>query len=187
MRYVISQMLARLATATLVEVITVHAGGVSALTTVDVQPIVNQIDGIGTATPHGTIYKMPAWRVLSANGQIVNDPVVGDIGLAIFCHSDISAAVANMAVSNPGSFRKFDWADGIYLGGLFNEEPTQSIEITAQSIVITPGSGGVVVNGNLTATGTITGQTDVIAATVSGKTHVHSGVSTGSGDTGEPV
>lgn len=47
-------------------------------------------------------------------------------------------------------------------------------------------TGNVVVNGNITASGTITGQTDVIASTISGKTHTHGGVQTGSGNTGVP-
>ena len=47
-------------------------------------------------------------------------------------------------------------------------------------------TGNVVVNGNITATGTITGQTDVVASTISGKSHTHGGVQTGSGNTGVP-
>lgn len=49
------------------------------------------------------------------------------------------------------------------------------------------GSGGAEYAGNFHTTGTITGDTDVVAAGVSGKTHVHSGVTTGSGDTGAPT
>lgn len=47
-------------------------------------------------------------------------------------------------------------------------------------------TGNVIVNGNITASGTITGQTDVIADTISGKNHVHSGVRTGDSNTGVP-
>lgn len=47
-------------------------------------------------------------------------------------------------------------------------------------------TGNVVVNGDITATGTITGQTDVIASGISGKSHTHGGVQTGSGNTGVP-
>jgi phage baseplate assembly protein V len=43
------------------------------------------------------------------------------------------------------------------------------------------------ITGDLTATGTVTGQTDVVAGTISGKTHDHSGVQTGSGVSGPPV
>lgn len=44
-----------------------------------------------------------------------------------------------------------------------------------------------VITGNITATGTITGQTDVVAGTISGKTHHHGGVQTGGGNTGAPA
>lgn len=47
-------------------------------------------------------------------------------------------------------------------------------------------TGNVVVNGDITATGTITGQTDVLAGTISGKTHTHGNVQSGSSNTGVP-
>ena len=40
--------------------------------------------------------------------------------------------------------------------------------------------------GNMTVTGTLTGTTDVIGGGKSLKTHTHSGVSTGAGNTGAP-
>lgn len=47
-------------------------------------------------------------------------------------------------------------------------------------------TGNVVVNGDITASGTITGQTDVIASGISGKSHTHGNVQNGSGNTGVP-
>ena len=47
-------------------------------------------------------------------------------------------------------------------------------------------TGNIVVNGDITATGTITGQTDVIAAGISGKSHKHGEVSSGNSKTGVP-
>jgi hypothetical protein len=41
--------------------------------------------------------------------------------------------------------------------------------------------------GNIHTSGTITGDTDVVAGGVSGKTHVHPGVQSGGSDTGEPI
>ena len=79
------------------------------------------------------------------------------------------------------------------------ENSSCKIRITENTIQITNGSlnfeisgntltvtGNVVVNGDITTTGTITGQTDVVAGTISGKSHTHGGVTTGSGDTGVP-
>jgi hypothetical protein len=42
------------------------------------------------------------------------------------------------------------------------------------------------ISGSMTATGTITGQTDVVGGGKSLKTHTHSGVTTGSGNSGPP-
>lgn len=47
-------------------------------------------------------------------------------------------------------------------------------------------NGDLTINGNVTSTGTITGQQDVIAGSISGKSHVHPGVTTGGGSTGAP-
>jgi hypothetical protein len=43
------------------------------------------------------------------------------------------------------------------------------------------------ITGNLSVTGTITSDTDCVSAGISGKTHVHSGVQSGSSNTGTPV
>jgi len=50
-------------------------------------------------------------------------------------------------------------------------------------------TGNLQVNGNITATGTITGQTDVLAGpgSISGKGHKHTGVQTGSGESAGPT
>jgi len=41
-------------------------------------------------------------------------------------------------------------------------------------------------DGDISCTGTITGDIDVIAGNISGKTHTHGGVQTGGGNTDEP-
>jgi hypothetical protein len=51
------------------------------------------------------------------------------------------------------------------------------------------GSGGgatMIITGDATVSGTVTGQTDVIAGTISGKGHVHPGVQSGGSDTDPP-
>lgn len=47
-------------------------------------------------------------------------------------------------------------------------------------------NGNVDIDGTLDSTGTITSQSDVVAGTISGKTHTHSGVTSGSSNTGVP-
>lgn len=186
--FIVRQVLNRMATATLVQVVAISA------VTVDIRPMVAQIDGAGNAIPHGTIHNVPVFSLRAGSSAVVMTPVVGDIGLAIFCHNDISSAKANKAPSNPGSRRRFDWADALYLGGFFGADPTTFIRfepgggMTIQSdqpiMIQAPqinAMGTLAVTGNLTATGT---------ATFAGKafgTHVHTGVAAGGGNSGPPL
>lgn len=62
------------------------------------------------------------------------------------------------------------------------EAECSKLTITATNVNIT---GTTAITGDLTVSGTITGQTDVVAGTVSGKTHIHSG-GTIQGKTGAP-
>lgn len=58
-----------------------------------------------------------------------------------------------------------------------------NLTITGQNVSIT---GTTTITGDLTVSGTITGQTDVIAAGISGKAHVHGGVTSGNATSGGP-
>jgi hypothetical protein len=120
MEFYVRQILAQYSTVKLVQVKAVHPGSGSppVAGTVDVQPLVNQLDGAGNSTPHGTIFGLPCLRTSGGTGAIVIDPGVGDIGVALVCDRDSSAAVRSAGVANPGSHRMFDLADGIYLGSL---------------------------------------------------------------------
>jgi hypothetical protein len=165
--FLINQVLSGKWTITLCVVKNVSGGGVSTPATVSVQPMVNQVDGYGNPTPHGIINNVPAFRLQGGSSAFIFDPMAGDIGLLACASRDISAVKNNLAPSNPGSLREFDPADGLYLGGFLNAEPTQYIQITADGINIVAPS--VKING------------------VEFGTHVHSGVQTGGGDSGPPV
>lgn len=183
-----------------------NSGGLSPVGTVDVQPLVHQVDGKGRSTPHGIIYGIPYFRLQGGTDAIIIDPKAGDIGMAAFCSRDISAVKKSKRASNPGSFRKHDLSDGIYFGGMLNGAPTQflrcysgGIEIVSpvkvrihapvldiQSDVINctgiSGSGTWNLAGDLNHTaGTITS----LGKKIDG-THTHNGVQTGSGNTGQP-
>ena len=200
--FITKQAMNGMATATLALVKSVTA------TTVDVQPMVHQIDGAGKAIPHGVVHALPFFTFRAGNSAIVVKPRVGDIGLVIFCSSDISAAKRSGKPSQPGSRRRFDWADGLYIGGFLGPTPTQTITIdddvgitiqgTASKPVTINAPGGLTVAGNMTVTGTsthtgnmtvsgtITGTTDVVGGGKSLKTHTHTGITTGSGTSGPP-
>lgn len=194
MAAVVQAAMARMATATVVRVVAVDLEAM----TVDLNPLVAQLDGRGNATPHGTIHGCPFLRLQGGRNAVIIDPAVGDIGIAVFASHDISAVMAAKGPANPGSRRRFSMADAMYLGGLLNPAPERFIRITDDGIeVISPAgvtitaptvtiNGNVEVDGDITATGTITGDTDVIGGGKSLKTHTHGGVQTGGGTTGPP-
>lgn len=135
MSFVIERILARVSTATLVVVKAVtNPGGVGPVGTVDVQPLVSQLSGDGKATPHGTIYEIPYMRLQGGTNAVIIDPKVGDIGICVFASRDISSVKANKAVANPGSRRRFDMADGLYLGGVLNGTPEQYVRVSGEGI-----------------------------------------------------
>lgn len=196
LRFLITQALGRIASATLVKV-----KGVSPppAQTVDIQILVNQVDGAGNATPHGIIYGIPYVRLQGGANAVIIDPVVGDIGLAVFASRDISSVKANKGPANPGSRRMFDYADGIYVGGLLNGTPTQYVEFTPTGInVVSPTqvtvqAPAIELDGAVHITGAVTGDDaatfvgEVTADGIPLSTHKHTGVTTGGGTSGTPV
>ncbi|RIJ02214.1 oxidoreductase [Achromobacter sp. K91] len=140
MMFVIGQALARLSTSTVVRVVAVtNAGGLAPVGFVDVQPLVNQLDGAGNAVPHGVLHHLPYFRLQGGTDAIILDPKVGDLGIAVFASRDISAVKASKAQANPGSWRAHDMADGLYVGGLLNGTPVQYVQFTAGGInVVSP-------------------------------------------------
>lgn len=138
---------------------------------VDVQPMVAQVDGAGNAVPHGTIHGMPVWRVQGGASAVIVKPVAGDIGIAVFASSDISGVKRSKSPTTPGSWRRFDWSDGMYLGGILNAAPSQfirmdedGITITSSGLVTVNAPDGVVVNGDATVNGNATVDGDVSAS-----------------------
>lgn len=135
--FLINQMLAKLQTTTLVQIVSVtNAGGVTPVGFVDVHPLVNQMSGDRKATPHGVIHNIPYFRLQGGGNAVILDPQVGDIGMCGFCSRDISSVKAAKAQGNPGSFRTFDWADGLYFGGMLNGAPTQYVQFSTAGITL---------------------------------------------------
>jgi hypothetical protein len=138
--FLVWQILQSVSGARLVRVIScTNSGGVSPVGFVDVQPLVNQLDGWGNATPHGTVFHLPYFRLQGGANAVIIDPVPGDIGVAIIEDRDISSVKATKAQANPGSRRIFDMADGLYVGGFLNGTPVQYIAFSASGIdVVSP-------------------------------------------------
>jgi hypothetical protein len=154
--FIVSQMLARVRTVTLGKVVSVtNSGGIIPAGTVDVHPLVSMVDGRGNATPHGTVFKLPYFRLQSGANAVIMDPVVGDIGIMLICDRDVSSVEANQDTAPPPSMRMFNFSDGLFIGGILGTTtPTQYLAFTAAGIVV---GGNLIVDGNLQLTGTIEG------------------------------
>jgi hypothetical protein len=143
--FIAESLLNGISTATLVKVVrspydaqgnTIAPGTVGPVGYIDVQPLVNQLDGYGNATPHGTVYHVSYHRYQSGSGAVISDPVVGDIGKIVVADRDTSSVRATGKQSNPGSRRQFDKADGTYFGCSQGAAPSQWFTFTDGGIVI---------------------------------------------------
>lgn len=135
--FMVQQALGKMQTATLVRIeACTNAGGLSPVGFVDVTPLVNQLDSAGTPTPHSTIHNVPYFRLQGGANAIIIDPQKGDIGVCVFASRDISKVKSTKKQANPGSFRRYDFSDGLYLGGMLNGQPTQYIQFNADGIKI---------------------------------------------------
>lgn len=224
--FAIQQAMGKMQTATIVQVVScTNSGSVSPVGFVDVLPMVNQIDSQGNAVPHTTIHNIPYMRLQGGANAVIIDPQPGDLGICIFASRDLSKVKATKKQANPGSYRRYNFADGMYLGGLLNGAPIQYIEFDSSGIKIhsptkvtlegpiveidagtsctvnTPlftVNGATVLNGTLSQglgtgggscslLGPLTVTNDVVGQGTSLHTHHHSGVTTGSGNTGPPT
>ena len=202
------QLIAQLDVMKLVKVIAVHPGTGSppGPGTVDVQPLVSQIDANGYAVPHGTVFGIACWRFQNGPWAIISDPAVNDVGYVVCADRDSSSVPSKLGQTvTPGSRRRYNIADGIYVGGVFNpvpaanvwfktdgtwaltDKPGNVLKGDGNGITATPVSGKpFIVQGNLQVTGSIIAD-DGGGDQVNLMTHTHSGVQTGSGTSGPPT
>jgi hypothetical protein len=184
--FVAKQVIAGKSFVAMVQVVSVQPGGAGIAGTVSVQPMVNQVDGLGNQMPHGTIFNIPYFRLQGGVAAIIIEPAIGDIGVCVFCDRDISNVKVNRAVSAPGSRRQNDWSDGCYFGGFLGRPTTTWIDLSAGNVQITT-PGNVTFNaanavldasGNFSCIGTITagnGTGDQIGL----QTHTHTSETAG--------
>jgi hypothetical protein len=135
--FMMRQLISRVSTCMPVQVVAVtNSGGISAVGYVDVQPLVNQTDGNDNATPHGVLHGLPYCRLQGGSSAVILDPVVGDIGVAVFASRDMSRVKKTKAQASPGSRRRYSMADGVYIQGMLNGTPTQYVAFAASGITI---------------------------------------------------
>jgi hypothetical protein len=193
--FVVRQLMAKMQTATLVKIVScTNSGGLSPFGFVDVQPLVNQIDGSSppNSTPHTTIYGLPYQRMQGGSNAIIMDPEPGDIGLAVFASRDISVVKNTQGQAKPGSLRAFDFADGMYVGGMLNAAPLQYVQfaptgitivsptaITLQAPVINVEGNLSITGGDATMSGTLITTGDITSNGISLQNHLHTSEAAG--------
>ncbi len=192
--FLMQRLLARINTATLVQIIDcTNEGGLSAVGFVDVQVLPNQMVADGTTLPGAQIFHLPYFRLQGGASAVIMDPMPGDVGIAVFAQQDISVVKQQAAQATPGSFRRFDLADGLYLGGFVNGVPNQyvqfvpnggGINLVSPSEITLQGPQINLVGQVNQSGGTISAATDVVVAGLSVINHSHPGVQSGSGNTG---
>ncbi len=180
--FVIRQILAGINTATLVQVVASTAdGSVAPPGFVDVQPLVQQIDGLGNVTPHGVVHRLKYLRVQGGANAVIVDPAVGDIGVAVFADRDTSGVIASGKASPPGSRRRFDYADGVYLGCIINAAPSQYVQFSNAGIAV---SSPTKITLSAGGSSVVVDSSGVFINGINFVTHVHSGVQSGGSNTG---
>jgi hypothetical protein len=192
LRFLVKSVLSEVATSHVVKVVASRGNGsVAPPGTVDVTILVHQIDGQGNAHPHGTIFNVPYHRQQNGSNGIIMDPQPGDIGVIVCASRDISAVKANRgAASPPGSLRRHDLADALYVGTVIaTMAPGQYVQFTDSGIVLhSPGTvtisaPTIKLQGKVEQTGgTVTSNGHSID-----NTHQHTAVQTGSQISGPPV
>lgn len=193
-------------TAIPVKVVAVHPGTGSppSIGTVDVQPLVQTVDGNGKLWSLETTHDAPFIRLQSGSSAVVIDPSVNDIGLAIVCDRDISSVIASGGeLSAPGSAATHDISDLIYVASIISASAvsqyllmnSSGITLLSPQIITIQGAqinlhgpvsqsnGDVTMSTKLTVPN-VDATTDVTVPNGSVNGHVHGGVTTGGGSTG---
>lgn len=158
--FVIDQAIAKLHTVKIVQVVAVDTDA----KTVDVLPLVQQIDGNGQLTSQAKIYAVPYRAMLFGKNAVVADPAVDDVGVMVCADRDISAVKETHQEGPPGSLRQYDQADGIYLGGLFGADPEQYVKFTDNGMELHDKNSNSLVSSSTgwLFTGKVTFQQDVV-------------------------
>lgn len=172
-KFLVERFMAQQSRATLVKVVrapynasgsSITPGSNVAVGYIDVQPLINQIDGYGNPVPHDVVYHLSYHRYQGGSNAFICDPVIGDIGKMVVADRDTSLVKATNDQSNPGSLRRGNFADGTYFGCPQASAPTQffswfsaGFEIhDSHGNTIQGTSSGVIINGvTITSAGEI--------------------------------
>jgi hypothetical protein len=164
---------------------------------VDIAPQIHQLSHDDKPIEHATIYNVPALELAGGKCAIILKPQVGDVGVALICHADISGFKNSSGrKSPPVSNRHNSYSDSIYLGCLYRKEASTFMVVEDDKITITGKivninadtvkvsknieiGGSMTVAKNISSMGMVTNMGKNIGAT-----HTHIGVMPGNGVTG---
>lgn len=189
LRFLVTQSLmkARHSLPVRVEAVT-NAGGVEPVGYVDIRPLIQQVDGEANPVDHGVIHNVPYLRLQGGSSAVILDPVVGDIGIAVFCDRDISVLKATKKDALPGSRRVNHMADAVYLHTIIAAAPTQYVQFSGAGIKLVSPLAVEIQAPEIRAIGNFaaSGGTFTHNGVNVGSTHTHGGVQTGGGTTAAP-
>ncbi|CDL86943.1 hypothetical protein [Xenorhabdus cabanillasii] len=131
---VIWSLIGKMGTVTICKVLKVHGGGVAPVGYVDILPLVQQVDGAGNIYQTATVYNVPYFRYQGGANAVILDPKAGDLGFCFTASRDISKVKRMRGSAPPGSKRKYDIADSLYIGGLLNGAPSQFVHFLESGI-----------------------------------------------------
>lgn len=134
--YIIRMLVGKIGTVTIGRVTNVVQAGVNPVATVDITPLVLQVDGSGKTLEPAVIYNVPYFRYQGGENAVIVDPEIGDIGLLLVASRDISGVKSSKNSAPPNSERQYDVSDSVYLGGILNGAPKQYIHFLKQGINI---------------------------------------------------
>lgn len=167
--------------------------------TVDIRPTLQYYSfGEETSTSRALIANVPFWMYRAGDTYITLPIKVGDTGLAIFSQRDITNWKETGGEVPLQSPRIHDYNDALFLPyfgpsskAVPNYNPNNiTIVKNGKTIEVQDGTLNApdfaIECKSLHATGIIESDTDCLSGGISGKTHVHGGVTTGSGSTGVP-
>lgn len=166
-----------------------------------VQPLIQMVTTLDEAKPLGNLELIPVTQ-LGGGGFMTNYPLIpGDLGWIKANDRDLSLFKQIFAMTAPNTGRMHSFEDATFIPVTFKGFTIQSGDannLVIQSLdgttAITMGGGKInfrAPNGFIFTGPTLSNTGDIIAdqgtSNISLETHVHSGVTTGGGNTGEPV
>ncbi len=159
----------------------------------NVKPAITGIASLGQKISKPVLVNIPV-LTLQGGGIFLSFPLkAGDRGWLLACDRDISVFKQSLEESSPNSYRKHCFNDAFFIPDKINNITVS--EDDASAFVISTVDGGtkfsikeneVKIVGNTSIEGSLTVSGDVIGNGISLSAHVHSGVQTGSGNTGVP-